>query len=158
MTSKQEWLAKYPKQEDRLERFSTLSDMDIEPLKPKISTQSHSVNLPSIRYARLIRACTAANWDDAPIAVWYARRHQRALNPPAEGQTGCPPLSICLCSWLRRRQRISLGEVDAKVCRFRPLTTERLLPIFHLIKLPHQSSIAPLHHFDGCYGKSATSR
>ena len=32
MTSKQEWLAKYPKQEDRRERFSTLSDMDIEPL------------------------------------------------------------------------------------------------------------------------------
>ncbi len=32
MTTKQEWLAKYPKNEERMERFSTLSDMDIDPL------------------------------------------------------------------------------------------------------------------------------
>jgi methylmalonyl-CoA mutase N-terminal domain/subunit len=30
--NKQEWLAKYPKQEERAARFSTLSDMEVEPL------------------------------------------------------------------------------------------------------------------------------
>ncbi len=30
--TKQEWLAKYPKQEERMTRFSTLSDMEVEPL------------------------------------------------------------------------------------------------------------------------------
>jgi methylmalonyl-CoA mutase, N-terminal domain len=30
--NKQEWLAKYPKQEERATRFSTLSDMEVEPL------------------------------------------------------------------------------------------------------------------------------
>lgn len=30
--TKQEWLAKYPKQEERMARFSTISDMEVEPL------------------------------------------------------------------------------------------------------------------------------
>jgi methylmalonyl-CoA mutase, N-terminal domain len=30
--TKQEWLAKYPKQEERVARFSTISDMEVEPL------------------------------------------------------------------------------------------------------------------------------
>lgn len=30
--TKQEWLAKYPKEEERMTRFSTLSDMEVEPL------------------------------------------------------------------------------------------------------------------------------